>query len=755
MKKYLLLFLLSLLLAVVSLVYWENIVLDNEDKVSNIWTWWVLNWSMLSWWDIDVWFAMTEEFIYMSWDTYMIWNSILTWEMLELYLSWVNLTLSWDNTKDTADTIMNFREKQQQIVDEIYTNTSFWLLLDIDSAKQQLKSLSMQFSDLVEDFNEVKDRKDKVDDKYDDLKNSIISIIQDVRGSEKEILKRITKINLYTMRLWRLKKTVYLMKEDIDNVKTNLVDYTNFLYKINNDLYWKNLNIDDIKLLVKSDDIAETLSTEDIIKSLTVNLNDLLYKLRVRQSKYLVYSKKLNNLRIQYQYEVEEFEKDIDAFVEQKKYLIELLKFFRDDKIELDEKYSDILKNREILKDQITHILNITKNKYKEVELDQWVDITKLLRSDDRNDWDRYLSWPVVDFKRISAFFNDNNYVKEFWVDHFAIDISANQWTTVYAPANWIVYKVFDQDWPYINRFIVIHKHWYVTLYLHMNEIFVNEWDYIVRWQPIWLVWWKPWTRWAWLLSTWPHLHFSVIKNWKRVDPLEVMDLSIIKSKSKLKSKYHLKYIKDRISRSTDLTDIDYIDWSTVRERRTNFVEKFWWPWFNDIAVWEDAADWKYVDVDFWICIWFAETWLWNKYARNSLYNVWNVWNNDRWDRRWFETPFQWARAIYNAINNQYLSKNYTVDMMSRFWNKEWSIYASDPVHWQRNVIRCLTTIKWQRIPEDYPFRHYDYWMLSEKWWTNLSESIDQDNNESENLTGSIIDEWKIEDETTIWTVSE
>jgi hypothetical protein len=103
------------------------------------------------------------------------------------------------------------------------------------------------------------------------------------------------------------------------------------------------------------------------------------------------------------------------------------------------------------------------------------------------------------------------------------------------------------------------------------------------------------------------------------------------------------------------------------------------------------------------VCIWYAESGLWRNTTTPN--NVWNVWNNDRWDRRWYPTPQAGINAIYYVLDNKYLSKYWTIYSLSRYWNKDSHIYSSSPYNWYKNVIKCLATIKGYPIDEYYPFR--------------------------------------------------
>lgn len=131
--------------------------------------------------------------------------------------------------------------------------------------------------------------------------------------------------------------------------------------------------------------------------------------------------------------------------------------------------------------------------------------------------------WPV-DSKIITAKFMDPEYKKLFWIDHIWVDIKIDQATPIKAVLNSYVYKVFDwwMDYSYV---ILLHKWDLQTVYGHLSQINVKEWQVILKWEIIWLSWWMPGTKWAWVLTTGPHLHFEVHKNKTLIDPFEYLKL--------------------------------------------------------------------------------------------------------------------------------------------------------------------------------------------------------------------------------------
>lgn len=640
-----------------------------------------------------------------TWKDYLWTWDVFSWKVDNF--SWVS-TQSWevDKVVDKAKYLKHFLDKEKEMINEIYKNSSFWVFLDVENAQEQLEALSGKFKDLSTDFDKVKSKKQKVDKRYQDLRKSIKNIFEDIRKNNSKITDKIIKIKIYTKKLLELKSNLKKIEKDIDSTKSSLERYTKFLYKLNNDYYWKNFEIDNVKLFIKSKNIADTLSEEEIIKILTMKLKDLINNLKKKRKKYNKYTDKLDELRVEYKYEVKEFKNEVENLQEQKEYLVKLLNFINEDKQELTNKYKKLVNNKSDVRKKILNMVSLTQHKMDKVDFSSWLDINPLLDSKWKKDWDKFFSWPVLPVKKISSFYKDSEYQKHFGVEHRGLDVAVKQGSEIYAPANGVVYKVVNNDSLRVNRMVVLHKHWYITVYMHLNDIFVKKWDFIKRWEIIAKSWGKPWTRWAWLVSDGPHLHFEVIQNGKHMDPLHVLDLSVLNGKNQLIEKYHFKYIKDKYSRKFDLWDIDYISWNSLAEKRKNFLKKFAYGPYRKLELWKKAAKNTNVDLDIWICIGFAESGLWHNMS--SEWNVGNVWNNDRGDRVWFSSAYEWARVIYMALINKYLSQHNTIDNLSRYGNKKWSIYASDKVHWQKNVNKCLSMIKWYQVPENYTFRVFE-----------------------------------------------
>lgn len=178
------------------------------------------------------------------------------------------------------------------------------------------------------------------------------------------------------------------------------------------------------------------------------------------------------------------------------------------------------------------------------------------------------------------------------------------------------------------------------------------------------------------------------------IDPLTEFDLSVM-NKDVLSSTYRAKYEFDLSERDKPIkiSDVPFItEGKTARDRSKAFLEKYAAGPYADIALWEQAAKDTYVDLDMGICIGLAETSLGRYFASSN--NIGNVGNNDRGDRVDKDSPLAGAKAIYQTLNNSFLGGYHTIYELSGYGNKEGAIYASSPYNWQKNVSRCLSSIK-------------------------------------------------------------
>jgi hypothetical protein len=322
------------------------------------------------------------------------------------------------------------------------------------------------------------------------------------------------------------------------------------------------------------------------------------------------------------------------------------------------------------------------------------------------------LNWPITPTNWLSAYYKDPEYEKEVWSSHEAIDIRTPQWTDIQAPADWYVTYLRAPNDEWYAYVVLKHSDWFVTVYGHISELLVWKYDFVKAWQVFARSWWEFWTNWAWLMTTWPHLHFEVYKDKEYVDPLNYLDLTILwEDKLPKNQKYVYKFMDDYKEKTwTEYTwDLQNeikmftLDWESEVERQKDLLAKYAVWDFKNWNVWvEESIDWN-LDPSFVMCIWLSETGLWRNLK--TPYNVWNVWNTDSWEVKEFQNARSWIYSIVRTLNNKFLWDYNKMSQLSRYWNKDWAIYASSSTNWHTNMTRCLTALKEKSVPDEYNFR--------------------------------------------------
>lgn len=570
------------------------------------------------------------------------------------------------------------------------------------------KILSLQESlDLLEDdIQQSSDNVDKINGKVIEIKKSIEinqKTLNLIRSNIEENRKTLLK---YLEYVYKKSNNVY-DEDQFDNLKSILLNNED-ISDIINDLYFKSIIQITGQELIQS---HKKMVSQLYIKKLEFEKNEKELK-QIR--KIEIIDRKVLNDKKEFKERLLKVSQGKQALYEnfiqdkidvEKKVKLQAFK----EKIRFDKVQKDILKkyNCEFVDLSIAEnqIINLTE---------KCSELNKVLYAEQRLQKSKtytqnFFDWPVSPKLGISSFYRWENYTKLFGSEHDAIDIVANQGTIITAPADgYVIYLNEPKVWEY--SFLALkHADGYVTVYGHLNEINVQAFDYVRKGQIFAKSWGAYGTKWAWLMTTGPHLHFEVFQNEESLDPLNHLDLSYV-NYSNLLDKYKIKFESDfRIrkwydySKAVDSGRVFKLNGFTEVERQKDLIERYTHPNFRDWDMWVEESLNGNIDPTFTMCVWLAESGLW----RNTLTqnNVWNIWNNDRGDKRIFDSPRAGVFAMISTFNNRYLWGHTEIQQLSRYGNKDGTIYASDPVHWHSNVTKCMSSIKWYYVPDNYNFR--------------------------------------------------
>ncbi len=596
-------------------------------------------------------------------------------------------------------------------------------MFDEKSASSNISDLQKSIEDITKQLYDLDAAERAWDDKeisekYREVRAEIVRVITDINKTTKKVANTLRKIAVYKKEILKTAEALKETREGKQNTQEYIKQFTNFMYKLDNEIYNNQTDtIDDIKLLAKSDNIPRTLVGESLVRSMLLQFNDLMTNLDASEQEKLGKIRKLNIMRIQTNNDIKDYNLQLDSLQQKKNYLLQFIDIYKNKQLK-DANIPKVLTTRKDVDDMVMFFVDeISRKKYKSsADINEKI---KSLNEMDDNSLNETtdLARPIYPIYQIDSYRWDKEFEKQYWVANRWIAIWSKQWTPVYSTRDWVVYHVADTDWFGINWVMVVHVRWYVSVYMFLNGIDIKEGDIIKRWQLIWYSGGEPWTKWAWFVSNWPNLYFSVFKNWISIDPLQELDLSVIQNKSILPDQYLVKYLNDKYSRPIDISNLEFSSGMNDIERADNFLNKYGVGIYKDLSFREDAVKDTNIDRDMAICVAFAESTLW-KYL-STPNNIWNVWNNDRGDRIWYGSAFAWARMIALTLNNQYLWHYHTIKQLSRYGNEEWKIYASSPINRQTNVLKCLSQIKWYYVPEDFPFRT---WTNPNMWETDNNE---------------------------------
>lgn len=593
------------------------------------------------------------------------------------------------------------------IAQELNTATAEVSDFDVKSAMNNMEELKTNLDEVVQQLYSLdeKERGDDntISDKYRATRQEIVNVIQTINTTTEKISQQLKKIETYKKLMLLTYKDIQSSRSGMVDTKQYIEDFTNFIYKFDNKLYDKNTNtIDEIKLLINSDNIPLTLANDSLVQSMLVQLNDLMTNFQQNEVQQLETIKKLNELKSKTKESIGQYEIEIEKLQQKKNYLLQFMKLYQNDKTQRQLSINNFFESTKGVYDKTIELVKDIKKWVYKVNFDMEKKLSLLNKIG--NDNEAYpLAWPIYPIEEIQTYFGDPVFQKQYGIPHIGIQIKAEQKTPVYSARNGIVYFVADNDEIGINRMMIVHTDGYVTVYQYLNTTTVKPGDIVRRGQLIWYSWWEPGTRGAWFISKGANLTFNVFKDGITRDPFDILDASIVKNKNVLPDGYQIKYLRDKYARPIDITDLQLMTWETLAEREKQFLIKYGVGIYKQVAFREDVVKGTNIDKDMVICIAFAESTL--GHYLSTAGNIGNVGNNDRWDRVWFSSAYVGARAIPLTLNNGYLWAYHTINQLSRYGNKEGKIYASSPINRQTNVLKCLSQIKGYYIPEDFPFR--------------------------------------------------
>lgn len=619
----------------------------------------------------------------------------MTWPMSKKLM--LSLLLCWGSLINLAfaQTTWTQQELAQDAVFRAAVDQVATLRLNLFDFKEKL---------VLMDKASKEKNKGELEAQYKEVRSEMVRVIQDIDRSTTKITRTLKALYSYKLNLQKTLQELQETKQHLEVGRKYLNQLLLLVYKMEREIYSKDGEmIDALKLFVKSDAMPQLLAGDDTLRILLNQINTLMEEATVQEQQKSDMIDKLVKLKTQSQKSLDIYKDEIQKLEQKKAYLISFMQLYNEKKF-WTASANGVSLEESNLHDAINGLVaDIVAKKYITTN-DLPNKIKELAKHTDSSENETSpVAWPSYPITQILTIFKDPSFEKEYGFKNLSLKLAVEQGTPVYAMRDGIVYYT-DTGSGSVNWMMILHSDGYVSSYAYLSKIFVQQGDFVRRGQVIAQSGGEPGTAGAGFVSKGENLTFSLFKDGVAIDPLTVLDLSVVEDKDKvLPEEYRLKYFNDQYVRPIDVSNVSIIKGDSVDARAQIFLNSYAVGSYRNIDFWNQVVAGTNIDRDMVICIWFAESTLGKFLATDN--NIGNVGNNDRGDRIAYNNPYNGARLIALTLNNQYLWNYHTIKQLSRYWNADGKIYASSPINWQSNVQKCLSKIKGYYIPEDFPFR--------------------------------------------------
>lgn len=223
------------------------------------------------------------------------------------------------------------------IAQDVATTTIDVSDFDVKSAITNMDDLKKNLDDVIQELYTLdeKERGDDnaISDKYRATRKEIVNVIQTINTTTDTITEQLKKIATYKKLMVLTYKDIQASRSGMVDTKQYIEDFANFIYKMDNKLYDEETNtIDEMKLLINSDNIPLTLANDSLIQSMIIQLSNLMNDFQQNEKQQLETMKKLNELKARAKESIQQYQIEIEKLQQKKNYLLQFMKLYQNDK---------------------------------------------------------------------------------------------------------------------------------------------------------------------------------------------------------------------------------------------------------------------------------------------------------------------------------------------------------------------------------------------------------------------------------------
>ena len=181
----------------------------------------------------------------------------------------------YDKIQQDSDFQEKLKQFQEQELSNLVSQTS---LNDsaIQARQKEIGGIYDELQNIQTQFDTISTQKKFLDNRISETKQTIQLIIDQAKKTQAEtdqILQRVTK---YTTTIKNTKTLIDQTNKDKERARSMAAKFLTILYKLSNELYTADSEIDDIKLFLKSENISTSLSNTELLQMISLRYEQLI-----------------------------------------------------------------------------------------------------------------------------------------------------------------------------------------------------------------------------------------------------------------------------------------------------------------------------------------------------------------------------------------------------------------------------------------------------------------------------------------------
>jgi chromosome segregation ATPase len=237
---------------------------------------------------------------------------------------------------------------------------------DVQNAMTDIQSLKGNLDELIEELYSLDEKErgtnNEISENYRTTRNEIVKVIQTINSTTDTITEQLKKIETYKKLMLLTYKEIQGSRSGMVDTKAYIEEFANFIYKLDNKLYNEETNsIDEIKLLINSDNIPLTLANDHLVQSMILQLNDLMNNFQENEEKQLETIKKLNQLKSKAKASITEYQNEIEQLQQKKNYLLQFMKLYQNDSTQRQLTIDTLFESTKSVYEKMVELINDAK----------------------------------------------------------------------------------------------------------------------------------------------------------------------------------------------------------------------------------------------------------------------------------------------------------------------------------------------------------------------------------------------------------